>query len=148
MHHISCIHIENFRACRKITLPLDSYTPLVGQNNAGKSTILEAIRWVLKPCALKLTDFNNADEPIVVAACIDGIDESVLNMIPHEQHRQAIEPYCRNGRLWIRVTARGTGARSTQQEVWEVNGCQQEGVPGNWRSYPSGLPQAVSALLP
>ncbi|WP_407704596.1 AAA family ATPase [Aeromonas veronii] len=110
--------MENFRACQRVTLPLDSYTPLVGQNNAGKSTILEAIRWVLKPNALKQTDFSAPGEPVVVAA----IDASVLSAIPHDRHRQAIEPYCRNGRLWIRVTATGTGAKNTQ-EVSHIEYC-------------------------
>lgn len=148
MHHISCIHIENFRACKGLTIPLDSYTPLVGQNNAGKSTILEAIRWVLKPTALKQSDFSDPNEPVVVAACIDGIDSNILNAIPLDRHRQAIEPYCRNGRLWIRVAATGTGVKANMQEVWQVEECPQEGAPEHWRSYPSGLPQAVSALLP
>lgn len=146
MHRVSCIHIENFRACRNVTLPLDSYTPLVGQNNAGKSTILEAIRWVLKPSNLKSSDFYDEDKPVSVAACIDGIDSVVLDRIPHDRHRQAIEPYCRDGRLWIRVTAANT--RSKDQEVWSVEECSQDGVPEHWQAYPTGLPQAVSALLP
>jgi len=146
MHHISCIHIENFRACRNVTLPLDSYTPLVGQNNAGKSTILEAIRWVLKPSILKSTDFYDESNPIVVAACIDGIDAAVLGRIPHHKHREAIAPYCRGGRLWIRVTAANT--RSKDQEVWSVDECPQDGVPEHWKAYPTGLPQAVMALVP
>lgn len=148
MHRVSCIHIENFRACRNVTLPLDSYTPLVGQNNAGKSMILEAIRWVLKPGNLKTADFNDSQQPVIVAACVDGIDDDVLALIPSANHRRAIEPYCREGRLWIRVTATGAGAKSNTQEVWQVDECTQDGVPEQWRPYPSGLPQAVSALLP
>ncbi|WP_005222880.1 ATP-dependent nuclease [Marichromatium purpuratum] len=146
MHRISCIYIENFRACRNVTLPLDSYTPLVGQNNSGKSTILEAIRWVLKPSNLKNTDFYDKNKPVIVAACIDGIDDSVLDRIPHNRHRQAIEPYCRDRRLWIRVTAANTKSKS--QEVWSVDECPQDGVPEHWQAYPTGLPQAVTALLP
>lgn len=146
MHRISCIHIENFRACRNVTLPLDSYTPLVGQNNAGKSTILEAIRWVLKPSNLKASDFHDEEEPVSVAACIDGIYDEVLDRIPHARHRQAIEPYCRDGRLWIRVTAPNTKSKS--QEVWSVDECPVDGVPEQWQAYPTGLPQAVSSLLP
>lgn len=148
MHRVSCIYIENFRACRNVTLPLDGYTPLVGQNNAGKSTILEAIRWVLKPGALKATDFNDSQKPIIVAACVDGIDDDVLRLIPSDNHRRAIAPYCRDGRLWIRVVATGARANANTQEVWQVDECPQDGLPEHWRSYPSGLPQAVSALLP
>lgn len=82
MHRVSCIHIENFRSCRNVTLPLEGYTPLIGQNNAGKSTILQAIEWVLQPKALSAADFSAPEVPVEVAACIDGISEEILSLIP------------------------------------------------------------------
>jgi len=41
------VKIENFRGIRSLQLPLDSLTVLIGENNTGKSTVLEAIRLVL-----------------------------------------------------------------------------------------------------
>lgn len=41
------IKIENFRGIRSLQLPLDGLTVLIGENNSGKSTVLEAIRLVL-----------------------------------------------------------------------------------------------------
>lgn len=41
------ITIENFRGIRFLNLPLDKLTVLIGENNTGKSTVLEAIRLVL-----------------------------------------------------------------------------------------------------
>jgi len=41
------IQIENFRGIRSLHLPLDRLTVLIGENNTGKSTVLEAIRLVL-----------------------------------------------------------------------------------------------------
>ncbi len=41
------IIIENFRGIRSLHLPLDDLTVLIGENNTGKSTVLEAIRLVL-----------------------------------------------------------------------------------------------------
>lgn len=41
------IKIENFRGIHSLHLPLDSLTVLIGENNTGKSTVLEAIRLVL-----------------------------------------------------------------------------------------------------
>jgi predicted ATP-binding protein involved in virulence len=38
---------KNFRGIRSIHLPLDGLTVLIGENNTGKSTVLEAIRLVL-----------------------------------------------------------------------------------------------------
>lgn len=148
MHRLSHITIHNYRACRDVSLPIESFTPLVGQNNSGKSTILEAIQWVLKPASLSLSDFGNKDNPVVVAACIEGISQEVLDQIPEQKHRKAIEPYCRNGRLWIRAKASGPGAKALTKEVWDIDQYVGEELPEHWRDYPTGLPQAVSVLLP
>jgi len=44
---LASISIENFRGIRSISLPLVGLTVLIGENNAGKSTVLEAIKFVL-----------------------------------------------------------------------------------------------------
>lgn len=41
------LSIQNFRGINSLDLPLDSLTVLIGENNTGKSTVLEAIRLVL-----------------------------------------------------------------------------------------------------
>ncbi len=41
------VKIENFRGIRSLHLPLNRLTVLIGENNTGKSTVLEAIRFVL-----------------------------------------------------------------------------------------------------
>lgn len=41
------IIIENFRGIHSLHLPLDGLTVLIGENNTGKSTVLEALRVVL-----------------------------------------------------------------------------------------------------
>lgn len=149
MHRLSYISIKNFRACREVSLPLEGITPLVGQNNTGKSTILNAIAWVLKPYALNEEDFQNKQQPIEVAVCIEGISSAILDKIPDQKHhRKAIEPFCRSGHLWIRATANGAGAKAINKEVWDIEHCPNRAFPTKWRSYPTGLPQAVSILLP
>ncbi|KAK42778.1 ATPase AAA [Caballeronia jiangsuensis] len=148
MHRISHIAIENFRTCRNVSLPLDEFTPLVGQNNVGKSTILDAVKWVVKPVTLASTDFADSKQPIVVVACITGISAQLLDRIPDQRHRAAIEPFCRNETLWVRAVATGTGKNSIAQEVWDIDACGDLSHPDKWRAYPTGLPQAVSVLLP
>jgi predicted ATP-dependent endonuclease of OLD family len=148
MHRISHIFIQNFRTCKDVSFPLDEFTPLVGQNNVGKSTILDAIKWVVKPNALAANDFADVAQPIVVAACISGISAELLDRIPDQRHRAAIEPFCKNETLWVRALATGTGKNSVAQEVWDIDACADPSQPDKWRSYPTGLPQAVSVLLP
>ncbi|MBG0775269.1 MAG: DUF2813 domain-containing protein [Desulfovibrionaceae bacterium] len=41
------VTIKNFRGIRSLHLPFDTLTVLIGENNTGKSTVLEAIRLVL-----------------------------------------------------------------------------------------------------
>ncbi|QHG65209.1 ATP-dependent nuclease [Pseudomonas putida] len=146
MHSLSKIHIKNFRSCKQVILPLGDFTPLVGQNNAGKSTILDAIRLVLAPKAFARTDANDPTQPIVISACVSGITEELIAQIPEARHRTAIAPYCIGGDLWIRVSALGTARPSA--EVWENGDLDEHGLPTSWRTYPTGLPQAISALLP
>ncbi|MET4677711.1 MULTISPECIES: ATP-dependent nuclease [unclassified Luteibacter] len=146
MHGLSHIYIENFRACRRVLLTLGDYTPLVGQNNTGKSTILDAIKLLLAPKAVPRAEACDPEQPIIVAACVEGISPELIGLIPAQNHRAAIEPYCVDGNLWIRIVA-ATGR--PRAEVWEPTGELDElGVPTVWRPYPTGLPDAVKALLP
>lgn len=148
MHKIGFIDIKGFRLCRHVAIPLEGFTPLVGQNNTGKSTILAALAWVLKPWALEASDFATQDQPVVVTARIDGIAGPALDLIPDQRHRTAIEPFCASGSLWIRVTASGPGAKAISKEVYDYEKYAGTGLPQVWRDYPTGLPVAVSALLP
>ena len=146
MHALSKIHIQNFRSCNQVFLPLGDFTPLVGQNNAGKSTILDAIRLVLAPKAFAKTDANDPSQPIIISACVSGITEELIEQIPEAKHRAAITPYCIGGNLWIRISA--SGSAKPTSEVWADANLDEQGLPASWRSYPTGLPQAISALLP
>ncbi|NEJ33430.1 AAA family ATPase, partial [Rhizobium leguminosarum] len=60
----------------------------------------------------------------------------------------AIAPFCKTGSMWIRVVCTASGARGITCEVFDVEKYSGEGLPQTWRAYPTGLPQAVSALLP
>lgn len=41
---LKTLKIENFRGIRKLVLELDDVCVLIGENNAGKSTVLDALR--------------------------------------------------------------------------------------------------------
>lgn len=45
---ITTIHIENFRGIRRLDLDLDEMTVLVGENNSGKTAVLDALRLCLR----------------------------------------------------------------------------------------------------
>ena len=58
---ISRLKIENFRSIKSLDMALSQQCALVGQNNAGKSNILEALRRVLSGSYLSVTHFSNSD---------------------------------------------------------------------------------------
>jgi putative ATP-dependent endonuclease of OLD family len=53
--HVTRIHIENFRGVKDTTLDLTKAAVLLGDNNTGKTTVLEALDLVLGPDRLNRT---------------------------------------------------------------------------------------------
>lgn len=150
MHRISYVQIKNFRACKDVEIHLDAFTPLVGPNNAGKSTILEALAWVLRPTGVPHSDYHDPKEPIEVVAQIDGIDDELLGQIPNDRHRKATKPYCVDGRLRIRAVTDPEKASTTSvdRQVWRPADFEHNGEPAQWVPPPTGLFQVVQSILP
>ena len=65
-HLLAEIKIENYKSVLSEVFELSAYTPLIGYNNAGKSNILSAIKWLLRRTSLQINDFNNAEEPVII----------------------------------------------------------------------------------
>jgi AAA15 family ATPase/GTPase len=80
-HIISKIHIQNFKSIINHEFELTNFTPLVGYNNAGKSNILDAIKWVLRKTSLGASSFNQITQPVEMTATIEGITEQILDNI-------------------------------------------------------------------
>lgn len=60
--HLAKITIENFRGFGRIEIDLDRTTVLIGENNTGKSSILEAIRFCLsRPLSRRGNPFEDHD---------------------------------------------------------------------------------------
>ena len=60
-HHLSKVTIRNFKSIKKVEVQLSCFTPIIGQNNVGKSNILNAVNWLIKPGALESAHFNCED---------------------------------------------------------------------------------------
>jgi len=99
--------MQNFRSCIDVTVAFDNYTCLVGQNGAGKSTVLAALNVLFRNAtssttpvaALSEEDFCHRDtaRPIVLTATFGDLSE------PEQGDFKA---YYRGGQLV--VTARAT----------------------------------------
>ena len=94
------VRIKNFRAHSNTDLPLPQLGCLIGENNAGKSSVLHAIQYVLEDKKLSAEDFRNPELPASVELSIEGIDEEDLRRV-NETHRDRVREMLRDGVLTI-----------------------------------------------
>lgn len=146
MHLLTEITIRNFKSIHSETFELTAFTPLVGYNNAGKSNILEAIKWLLKRGALTGSSFNDELLPVEMEGKISGITQTILDQLPANQ-QSAILPYLFNDILYIkRIQALpNTGVASVNLFVKDPASLD---LANEWRTAPTGLPQALEVLFP
>ncbi|NGN96986.1 ATP-dependent endonuclease [Grimontia sp. S25] len=148
MHKIDWIRIRNFRSCSDITLNLEPYSPLVGYNNAGKSNILKAIKWFLRPSGLQEKDFNNTEEKVLVSAKISGISSDLLNSLD-DNHKASIEPYITDESFFVKMEQRAPGGAKGLRKLYvSTGGDSQDEDSWVWGSNPNGLQEALHDLFP
>jgi len=147
MHYLSEITIRNYRSFISENFPLSQFTGLVGYNNVGKSNLLFAIKWLLRPAALSLTDFNDEKKSIEIDGVVEGIDNELLNQLD-DNHRKRIEKYCKEGVfIFRRIQPEPNCSKSDiKLKVWNPNNGNSD--EESWVVNPTGIPNAINALFP
>lgn len=93
------LEIENFKGLRDAVFEPGRFGCLVGENNAGKSSVLQAAVYLLnRPPQLPSSVFYDSSSPIIFRGHFSGIDERHLRRLAPE-HRVKIEPIIQNGKL-------------------------------------------------
>lgn len=145
-HLLSEISIKNYKSIIDESFELSAFTPFVGYNNAGKSNMLEAIKWLLRKSALAETAFYDKTEAVEMEGKISGISEIILEQLPENQ-RTSIEPFLFTDSLYIkRVQAQPSNPAGQIRLL--VKDPSNVGNPNEWRANPTGLDQALQALFP
>lgn len=140
-HLISEISIKNYKSIIDETFDLSPFTPLVGYNNAGKSNMLEAIKWFLRSSPLIESDFNDVKKPVEVIARIDGVSEDILNSL-EAKHKKKIEKFVIDSSMTVKVSQEEPNQKKADIKTDLLN------EEGEWEINPNGIPQAISALFP
>lgn len=72
------LEIKNFRGIKELTLPLDDLCVLIGENNSGKSSILDALRICLtRPLTRRSTVFEEYDYHLADSAAEPAKSEPI-----------------------------------------------------------------------
>ncbi|MDG7000326.1 MAG: ATP-dependent endonuclease [Nitrososphaerota archaeon] len=108
---ITKVVIENYKGLRKIEFPLSDFVCFIGENNAGKSSVLQAISLFLTGTSLPKTHFFDPSNNIRVLLELKEITEDDINRLA-EEHRQRIKGIVSEGTLTL-VRVWGTEGKST-----------------------------------
>ena len=145
-HNLSQIKIENYKSLVDETFELSDYTPLIGYNNAGKSNILTAIKWLLRSGSLSADAFNKTTLPITMEGVVQGIDANLLLLLT-ANHRNSITPYIVNDELRIRRVQNQPGDPTKNIKLLVFD--PSSATPNTpWVANPNGIDNALTVLFP
>jgi putative ATP-dependent endonuclease of OLD family len=128
---LSRVEIENFRGIRQLDLWLDQTTALIGENNTGKSSLLDALMLALggegETVTFESRDFHRA-EPGAPAASHLRVALTFRETESREWNRHALSPLApaMTGRgmreLRLEIGARRDGRRGLVRGQWSFLG--------------------------
>ncbi|MBX7135149.1 MAG: ATP-dependent endonuclease [Fimbriimonadaceae bacterium] len=94
------IKIENFRGLRDLDIPLSQFVCLIGENNAGKSSVLQAVLVFLNGSTLARTHYFDDTKDIRIELEFTDITAPDLLRLA-EEHRPKIAAILANGVLTL-----------------------------------------------
>jgi len=92
------IHVLNYKGLNDTSAPLSDFVCVIGENNAGKSSLLQALLLFIKGTKLSKAEYYDPSKDIVITVTLTRLSDELLNAIADE-HRPKITPYIRNGEL-------------------------------------------------
>ncbi|MFH1892906.1 MAG: ATP-dependent endonuclease [Candidatus Zixiibacteriota bacterium] len=101
------VRIQNFRACRDITLKVGGIHALVGANNAGKSAVLRALDFLFNPSSKSLNEesFWNKDATLEIRV------EAIFSELT-DKEKEALEAYLKPDGTFHMARSAKVGAKS------------------------------------
>ncbi|HSQ42130.1 MAG TPA: AAA family ATPase, partial [Fibrobacteraceae bacterium] len=148
MAHIrlQSVTISNLRSIFHETFTLSDFTALIGYNNAGKTNILMACRWLLSHYSLPINYFNDPGQPVEVEGIIEGLAPELLDKMDPEQ-ANLLRPWLHNSRLIILKRQRIPGCPPEQLEFCALRPSQYP-VEREWVLRPKDLEPIIHQLFP
>ncbi|MCG8610496.1 MAG: AAA family ATPase [Pseudomonadales bacterium] len=136
--YVSELHILNFRIFESLKLSLNpGLNVLVGENNSGKTALIDAVRLTLDTNSAEWTriaesDFHSSSGTFSIKLKFDGITpDQARTFVEHLTHEERDESV-RHSVLYVTLTARRTGVirRGSRQIRTELrSGINGDGLP-------------------
>lgn len=98
---IAQISIRNFKALKEVEIPASRFVCLIGENNVGKSSLLQALLLLVEPRKVQSELFYDSHEPITISVRLDDVSNADLKVISDEEHRERVRGMLRQGSLTL-----------------------------------------------
>ena len=105
------LRIENYKGLREIDIPLSRFVCLIGENNTGKSSVLQALSLFFSGSSLPRTHYFDAEKPIRIEVFFNDITDGDVNRLADE-HRTKIKGIVKDGALTL-ARIHGQDAKSS-----------------------------------
>lgn len=110
--HATEVSVENFKALKQLRMPLSKLGCLIGKNNSGKSSVLQALMLFFSGSRLNPeSDYYDVSGSVRISVTFEEIAESDLTKLV-EQHRSRISEILEDGRLEL-VRTYGSDGKSS-----------------------------------
>lgn len=133
---IEKIAISNFKGLRSAAFSPNTFSCLVGENNAGKSSVLQALVYALsRPTKLPVELYYDPNVPVEFRLEFEEVSERDLERLA-EEHRSKIAPLIENERLVLLVRYRVDRRLDirVQRRVPIEDRYKEEGIAGAFSS--------------
>ena len=104
------ILIKNFKGLFDLSTPLSRFVCLIGENNTGKSSLLQALLLFIDGRKLSKDVYFDPDQPITIAIKLEEINAADQALITNEEHRKRFSEILDSGSITFirRYTTEGT----------------------------------------
>lgn len=83
---IGHIHVQNYRGLKDVEASIGKFACIIGENNAGKSSLLQAFTIFLNGKRLDEHNYYDETQPIVVTVRFDDVTDNDLAVLAEEHH--------------------------------------------------------------
>ncbi len=92
------LDVTNYQALRDVTIPLSQFGCLIGENNSGKSSFLQALTLFFSGTKLAASHYFDPSQSIRIAVTFEDVGEADLALLA-AGHRTRVAGIVKNGRL-------------------------------------------------
>jgi len=94
------IAVSNYKGLCEISSPLSDFVCAIGENNSGKSSLLQALLLFINGTKLSKAEYYDPGKDILITVDIDEITEETLGKVA-EEHRSKILPLVDDGKITL-----------------------------------------------